>query len=467
MRSPDTGWETNMAIARTLADFVRETKEVPDATRAIAVSAVFDLVTAAVAGYASPGGQAARKAAALIWGNGPVTSWFSGGRLTVPGAAFVNSAIASMLDLDDGHRAASGHPGASIIPAVFATADAYHVSAERALVAIALGYEIAVRIASARDIDSLDTLVTGPWCGQGAAAAAAWLRDLPSDQIAQAIAIAGSSAPNLAAVAYSRVMGNHVKEGIPWATATGLSAVELAAAGFTGPIDLFDNARLYDATKLASALGANWLIDNTYFKPYGCCRWAHAAIEALLALQAQEQIAATDIRAIEVHTFSRTLRLNNDLAPDNLEAAQYSVPFCLALAALRGPEALLPLKEDMLKDAAALALAKRITLTVDPGYDAMFPGKVPSRIAVTTTHGAFDHVVLVPKGEPANPMVWADLEAKFDRAARPVLAPDHATALRAGIDALNAGDLSPLRKALATPMDANQAPVYGMAAQEA
>ena len=37
-------------------------------------------------------------------------------------AAFANSAAASALDLDDGHRAAGGHPGAAVIPAVFAVA---------------------------------------------------------------------------------------------------------------------------------------------------------------------------------------------------------------------------------------------------------------------------------------------------------------------------------------------------------
>ena len=456
-----------MGIARELANFTRETKAVPEATQAIAVSAVFDLMTAAVVGYNSPGGRAARTAAPAIWGTGPAVAWFSAGRLTVPGAAFANSAIASMLDLDDGHRAAAGHPGSSIIPAVFATADAYNVTAERAIVAIALGYEIAVRVASARDINSLDTLVTGPWCGQGAAAAAGWLRGLSPGKIAQAIAIAGSSAPNLAAVAYSRVMGNHVKEGIPWATATGLAAVDLAAAGFTGPVDLFDNERVYDPSKLTNAFGNSWLIDGIYFKPYGCCRWAHAAIEALLELQAKEEIATAAIKAIEVHTFGRALRLNNDLVPDNLEAAQYSVPFCLALAALRGTEALLPLKEDSLNDSEVLALARRIKLVVDPELDAMFPNAVPARVVITTPRGHSAHTVLTPKGEPASPMTWADLESKFDTAARQLIDPSLESALMAGISALRGGDILPLRTALATPMDATRAPLPRLTVQKA
>ena len=41
-------------------------------------------------------------------------------------------------------------------------------------------------------------------------------------------------------------MGNNVKEGIPFATALGLVAVELAAAGFTGPVDFLDEEKRYD-----------------------------------------------------------------------------------------------------------------------------------------------------------------------------------------------------------------------------
>src|SRR5262245_47511455 len=101
-----------MTVARTLARFARDTTVVPAAVRAAAVRAVFDLITAAADGRITAGGLAAFKAATALWGAGPATCWFTGDRFAIPGAAFVNSAYATMLDLDDGHRAASGHPGA-------------------------------------------------------------------------------------------------------------------------------------------------------------------------------------------------------------------------------------------------------------------------------------------------------------------------------------------------------------------
>jgi hypothetical protein len=75
----------------------------------------------------------------------------------------------------------------------------------------------------------------------GAAAAGGRLRRMNPDNLAQALAIAGVQAPGLSAAGYSQVMGNSTKEGIPWATLTGLSALWLADKGFTGPVDILDH----------------------------------------------------------------------------------------------------------------------------------------------------------------------------------------------------------------------------------
>lgn len=441
-----------MTLAAQLAEFLRGTAEVPPRITETAARAVFDLVAAAVAGYGTPGARAARRAAGAAWGAGPAQIWFGADRLTGPGGAFANSAASSMLDLDDGHRAAAGHPGASIIPAVLAARDQCGAGADRVLTAIALGYDVAVRIAAARELDRLDTLVSGPWCGQGAAAAAAWLRGFSAGQIAQAIAIADATAPNLAAVAYSRMMGNHVKEGIPWATATGMAAVELAGGGFTGPLDCLDNAALYDARTLTGGLGERWHIEGIYFKPYSCCRWAHAAIDAVIGILAEEGVPPDTVEAIEIDTFARALQLNNDLEPTTLEAAQYSVPFCVALAAVRGPNALLPLRESSLGDQAVLALARRVTLRVDPALDAMFSRAVPARVTLAAGGSRFVRCITAPRGEPTNPMGMADLAAKFEAATRGLVDPGFASAAAAAATALGGGDIGPLHALLALPL---------------
>jgi 2-methylcitrate dehydratase PrpD len=354
--------------------------------------------------------------------------------------------------MDDGHRAAAGHPGASIIPAVLATACAYPCPPERILTAIVLGYDIAVRVASSRDYAALTTLVSGPWVGYGAAAAAAWLRRLDASAIEQAIAIAGTMAPNLSAIAYSKVMGNHIKEGIPWATATALVAVELAAAGFTGPVDLLDNEAIYNRGELLDGLGSDWAINGIYFKPYGCCRWAHSAIDGVLSLQSQFGIEAGGIESIEIDTFSWALRLNNEVAPLTLESAQYSVPFCVAMALARGADALVQIDQSEISQAETIALAGRIQLRIDPSFDAMFPQAVPTRVRIKTSHGTVSTEVAAPLGEPTNPMDWSALHSKFLAVAERRLDARCRDRFVAAFGDLRYGRLDTLLSALATPL---------------
>jgi 2-methylcitrate dehydratase PrpD len=437
-----------MTLAIQLAEFVAGTTSVPSSALQSAMRAVCDLATAAIVGFGSPGGCAARAAAKAAWGAGHASCWFTDTQLAPAGAAFANAAIASMLDLDDGHRAAAGHPGASIIPAVLAGGEFRDGNAERILAAMVLGYEISVRIGAARDLAALDTLATGRWCGPGAAAAVGWLRGLSVRELAQAMAIAHMAAPHMV----PRVSGNNVKEGIPWATAAGITAVELAAAGFTGPLHFLDDAQGHDPSILIEGLGRRWLIESAYFKPYGCCRWAHAAIDALLNLHAEHSIAPTEIEAIEIHTFARALTLGNETAPATLEAAQYSVPFCSSLGMVRGAEALLPLRETSLADPEVLALARRVTLAVDPALDAMFSRMVPARVVVRTLQGAVGCTVTVPKGDAGNPMTEADQIAKFRTATRGLLDASRSAALENALHAVHGGDIAPLQRMLCTPL---------------
>jgi 2-methylcitrate dehydratase PrpD len=437
-----------MTIAERLAGFIHGTTSIPQDTHASAAKCVFDLVGAAIAGYDTPNAIAVREIADATWGAGSAAVWFSDRRLTAAGAAFVNAACACSLDLDDGHRSAAGHPGAAVIPGVFAALEAAD-DAQRALTAIAIGYEIGVRISAARDLKTVPTVNSGLWSGQAVAAAVAWLRGLPPLQIAHAIAISGTTAPSQSATPYTKHRGNSVKEGIPWGAANGLLAANLAAAGFTGPIDILDEPGRFDAATLLDGLGPSWHINTTYFKPYSCCRWLHAPVDALLALMAEHRIGAADIVSIEAETFGRTLTLSNEIAPVTLEGGQYSLPFCLGVAATRGAAALLPMCEASLSDADALAVAQRVRTTVKPEFDAMFPAAVAGAVRITTACGSVESTVLMPKGESANPMNWEDIDRKFIAVAQPRVGTSTANGIRAAIGALRTGHIAPLRTILA------------------
>lgn len=133
---------------------------------------ITDLLAAVAAGFHSDLAIAARRAAIASYGTGPVNVWLTSETLSIVGAAMANAAAASSLDIDDGHRGAAGHPGAAIIPAAFAVAEAVGASNEEIFEAIAVGYDVALRIATARPTPTIETYSSGRWVNYGVAAAA-------------------------------------------------------------------------------------------------------------------------------------------------------------------------------------------------------------------------------------------------------------------------------------------------------
>jgi 2-methylcitrate dehydratase PrpD len=406
-----------MYTTQKLAEFALSFRpeDISDAVKTAAKRCVLDLLGAACAGRGSKSAAAIRHMVRKNFAPGTSEIWFTGDSMIASAAALANAASASALDLDDGHRGAAGHPGASIIPAVFAVAQEVNATDGEILAAMTIGYEIACRVGAARDFSRLPTLSTGRWCAYGAAAAAGRLRQLPAPVLAQAIAISGSQVPDLAASGYSRVMGNHVKEGIPWATLLGILAVDQAQEGFTGPLDILDHPDYFHPDKIMAQPQSAWAIEQIYFKPYSSCRWSHAAIEALASILRENSLTVEAIERVTVETFERALRLNNYPDPGSLEAAQYSIPFCLGVAAVKGLDALLPLMAESLQDIDIVNFARRVTLTVDTGLNDLFPRKTPARVIVETPAGRIEKTVTDPRGDPANSMTQAELEAKFRR----------------------------------------------------
>lgn len=403
-----------MQAIEHLADYVTgiRSEDIPETTLQIARNCLLDLVGAARAGYVSRSASAVREFTLATFAPGNSTVWFTGEQRSLPGAAFANSSAGSALDVDDGHRAASGHPGAAIVPTVLAFAEEEGSTGLDVLTAIVIGYEIGVRVAAARDYSSPDWLSSGRWCSYGVAAAGAWLRGYTRDQTATAIAVAAAHAPVLYGAGPVSA-SNSVKEGIPWATLAGVTAVDLARRGFTGPNHLLDYTRDFDWSMIQPSLGQGYAIEGSYFKPYACCRWFHGAINAYTALQQEHGFTVDDVEAVEIYTFDKSMRLNPTPAPTSLEAAQFSYPFSLAVAAVAGEEALVPLVPETLQRDDVIEFASRMTVSVDSDIEAMFPAKAAARIRIITKDGEFEMQVDHPLGDPANPMDFDRLATKL------------------------------------------------------
>ncbi|HYC38531.1 MAG TPA: MmgE/PrpD family protein [Usitatibacter sp.] len=441
-----------MRTTQVLAEYVHalDHASLPRGSIDAVARCVLDLVACAAAGLHESGVAAARKLAATQYPGGPAEVWFTAQRATASGAVFANSTAAMILDWDDGFRTARGHPGAGVIPAALAAAAETGASGAEVVAAIVAGYEVSVRVGRAKRWYTS----TGTWSPHGAIAAAGRIRQTPPEQLAHALAMATQCAPVLKGKGgsqFDQLSWSDVKEGIAWGALTGMTSLYMAEGGATGALEILDSERHYEVARITEGLGGTPLVAGTYFKPYACCRHVHAPLDAFDALLATHAIDPADIESVEVHTYSGTFNLPNAARPPDYLEVQFSVPYCLAIRALHGRAALMPIEHAVVGDEALAAFAERIMLHPDPAIEARFPAESPTRVVVHSRRGRFESPVTTPRGDPDAPMAWDDLVEKLRVATRRTLSPERQDALVAAVERLAAGDLAPLRAELAKP----------------
>lgn len=398
------------ALAHIAAYIVDARQEITGGdTRDAVLRCLFDVIVAAAAGRDDRGPAAVRRTMG-IFGEGSIPVWFTGSSVSEIAAAWANSSATSAQDLDDGHRLARGHPGAIVIPVVLAVGQARRASWDRMLTAIVIGYQVGITIAAARRSYGN----TGTWGSYAAVAAAGSLLDTPVSVLEHALAIAGETAPNqlFASAPPPRdpaPEGSHVKEGIPWSVVTGLTALFLAKAGHTGPRNILESARHY-ALPDPLPIGGEPHIHRVYHKLYACCRHVHAPLDALVGMM--ETYDLRDAESITVETNSGALRISNLTHPRNLVDMQYSIPYCLANALRKGAAGMVRLDESTLGDPTIEGLAQRVSLILEPTFDARFPAETLARVTVRCRGEDFVSPVTSPRGDWSDPLTWLDLRSK-------------------------------------------------------
>ncbi|MER3399166.1 MAG: 2-methylcitrate dehydratase [Chloroflexota bacterium] len=342
-------------------------------------------------------------------------------------AAFINGCAGVALELDEGHRLAGGHPAVHVLPAALALAETRQLSGRELLVALVVGYEVAARIGMAT---SLRPMVHphGTWGCLGAAAAAARLIGWPAERVAEALSVTGSL--TLATSWCTALEGATVRNAYAGlANLSGLLAIELVAAGFTGPADgpglTFNQAtgEGFRAGEILIGLGSDWQITHNYFKFHACCAYNHPVLDALLELRTARPFEPEEVEAIEVETWAKAAILANP-EPESYLGAKFSIPFACATLIVYGstrPEAFGP---DTVRDPQVLALARKVRVREDPELTKMVPAMRPARVKVWLRGGeVLTKFVPNPRGDRAGgkPAERDELEAKFLGLVEPVL----------------------------------------------
>ncbi|MEL6264183.1 MAG: MmgE/PrpD family protein [Pseudomonadota bacterium] len=395
-----------------LAAFVLGRLAIPESARQMAATLIID--TLAVAAGAAPmaaGRLAAAHAGMFFAPSAPAAAapiLFDGRTASIPGAAFAAATSIDNLDAHDGLNATKGHIGCAVVPALFAFAASQPgLTARAALDATVIAYEIAARAGLTLHDTVTDYHTSGAWNGLGVVALGAHLRGLSADALRHALGIAEYHGPRSQMM---REIANPtmLHDGSGMGALAGTMAVLLAERGFTGAPAVTTGSDGHWAD-----LGQRWTIEENYIKPYPICRWAHAALDALSALQRIHGFTAPDVARIEINTFAQAARLFPGM-PRTTSEAQYSLRFAVATLLLKGQLGPAEISGDALSDPATAALLSRIDVHETAHYSALFPTERRSDVTVELADGrrlasGDTHA----RGGPEAPLSLAENEAKL------------------------------------------------------
>jgi 2-methylcitrate dehydratase PrpD len=229
-------------------------------------------------------------------------------------------------------------------------------------------------------------------------------------------------------------------------------AVRLAQCGATGPSAVLEGpAGVYEAflgrddlDVPTDDLGTRWDTPDIAFKPYPCCHFMHAALDAADELRTRLGLHADDVAGITVLAPQAALDmvlepLARKHRPQTPYEGKFSTPFALGALFVHGTVDVQTFTEPMLHDPAVLALAARVdgVLHDFPTFPESFAGGVRVRL-----RDGSEHEALVPRqrGGTHAPISAGDVRAKFAANARTALGGSDADALEALVMASTADD---------------------------
>jgi 2-methylcitrate dehydratase PrpD len=293
--------------------------------------------------------------------------------VTAPAAALANGALAHAFELDSLTRPGAGvHPGATLLPPALALAQQQGLGGKALIAAFVAGCEVMVRIGRATGHTNEQRGFhapgnTGPF---GGAIAGGHLLGLDAEAMANALGIAGSLACGLLEFARAGRGGMVKRLHLGRASEGGVLAASLAHDGFTAPDTVLEGpfgflavfCREWDLSQLTHGLGEHWATTSIALKRYPCHINAHAAVKALSQLQAEHGFAAAEVESVAISGSERMATLHNIPEPADLMMAQYSVPFCAALALYRDPRNPESFADGALDDPDIRALTHRVTV---------------------------------------------------------------------------------------------------------
>ncbi len=409
-------FETDYIVER----FALETKweDFPDRVRERALMCSLDILGALILGSRGKQFEYGRKLASALGMKGDIPVVGSGNTYNILGAAIAMGHSSNSFDIDDGHRMIQGHPGASFIAGVLAAAAEKNVTYKDYLSVLVVCYELTIRWAMAMQKDYGFLHSTGAYGALGTALGVGRLLGLDEKLLNNALSIADFHAP-MTPVMRSVEYPSMNKDGVPFGSLVGTMAVLETMAGVTGRTHILEKP---EYAEHLNSLGKIWHIMELYYKPYTCCRWAHQPIKAIIDLMKHYDFCHEDVDRVIVNTFRSAAKLSR-IEPEDTDEAQYNIAWPVASAIVHGDVGYLQMRDEALHDSKVLYMMKRLSFTVDPDLDALFPKKRQAYVEVILKNGTrYRSKVYEAPGECDDPdlcLGW--IIDKFRRITAPML----------------------------------------------
>lgn len=358
-------------------------------------------------------------------GGTPTATMIGGGKTSPERAAFYNSALSRYLDFMDAYLAKgeTNHPSDNF-GAVLSSAESVDASGAELLTAFAVAYQVQTRlsdVAPVRD-KGFDHTTQGAFA---AAAAAAKALRLPAEQIANAIAMAGTANVALRVTRTGNL--SHWKGlAYPHVSKEGTFAALLASRGITGPEEVFEGNKGFKDS-IAGDFEIDWSqedlesVTRTIIKKHNAEIHSQSALDAAQEIRDKEGFDPDKIDKIHLTTFDVAYSIigGGEEGDKQLirtkEEADHSLPWMLAVVLLDGhlnPEQYAP--ERITADDVQ-ALMKKVEITPSDELSERFPEHMPAELRVTLSDGTeFSTSKDSYSGFHDDPLSWEQARKKFD-----------------------------------------------------
>ena len=417
--------------AAEFADFAAglSVDRMPAEAIAAAKTNLFDTLACATAGISAAG---VKDLARLVvdWGGKQEASiWCAGERVPAHHAAWINGMMAHARDYDDTHDEAVLHAGVSVIPAAIAAAEANGAATGADLLAgIAAGLELVCRLGMATSIGIIESgfIYTSLFGHFAATAAAARVMGFDAEQTINALGVAYSQAAGTHQVTRDAALTKRIQPG--FAAKTALISVAMTRIGIRGAQNTFEGADglfrtylrgRYDPAVLREGLGRRFEFLNLSYKPYPCCRFNHTAIDAALEIRRRLGGDVSGIRRISARVNRQAYEavctpVAMRKSPETIVQAQFSIPYTVACALVKGGVGLADFSGAALRDASVRALAAKVDGRVDEEIERDWSRNIsPTHLVVETDKGTFEARADYPRGHRRAPMSREDFDRKM------------------------------------------------------